>query len=351
MPTPREDTIWSSVRVQLSDTQRFLLEGKYREAVLRGRELLHTLVRMQMNDACLVSTDLSGDIEQLFENRRISAAAREHYQQVNRMAAQADSGAEISAQAANDAFTLLRQELSDYVERGQRTQSRTEDDTAGGAPELSVSRRYTSSQRGEGAELNIPVRRRAAAEPERERVRMPRRSSGDRRERDRSSARSGRAVRMKSRPAAGRSGHRGSGRYAREEVSELDIYSILKIVLPLLCLILAVILIRVLTSGGKPEIQTSPAAVTETIIETTEAPTEPETTEPETTEAPKRWVTTDGVRVRTKPSTEGSEVLTVLEPGTELQYRGDYDADWIKIDYNGQEAYVARAYVRAEEIS
>lgn len=156
---------------------------------------------------------------------------------------------------------------------------------------------------------------------------------------------------MKNRPAAGRSGRRGSGRYAREEVSELDIYSILKIVLPLLCLILAVILIRVLTSGGKPEIQTSPVAVTETTIETTEAPTEPETTEPETTEAPKRWVTTDGVRVRTKPSTEGSEVLTVLEPGTELQYRGDYDADWIKIDYNGQEAYVARAYVRAEEIS
>ena len=59
---------------------------------------------------------------------------------------------------------------------------------------------------------------------------------------------------------------------------------------------------------------------------------------------------TTGVRVRTKPDTANSEVLTVLDEGSEIDYKGDYNNEWVKINYNGQEAYIAKQYVRSEEI-
>ena len=71
----------------------------------------------------------------------------------------------------------------------------------------------------------------------------------------------------------------------------------------------------------------------------------------ETTATPKRYFTTTGVRIRTKPSTTDSEVLTVLDEGTELQYKADYNDEWLEITYNGQDAYISKQYVRSEEIS
>ena len=54
--------------------------------------------------------------------------------------------------------------------------------------------------------------------------------------------------------------------------------------------------------------------------------------------------------MRTKPSTTDSEVLTVLEAGTEVDFKSDYNDEWISINYNGQEAYVAKQYVRSETV-
>ena len=71
----------------------------------------------------------------------------------------------------------------------------------------------------------------------------------------------------------------------------------------------------------------------------------------ETTATPKRYFTTTGVRIRTKPSTTDSEVLTVLDEGTELQYKADYNDEWLEITYNGQDAYISKQYVRTEEVS
>lgn len=358
MPTPRENNMWSSIRTQLSEIQKHLLDGQNREAVLSSRELLKTLVRMQMNEACLVSTDLRGDVEQLFENRVIGTETREHYQLVNRIAEQASGGASIDAALANEAFSAIRGELSDYVEKSQRGGARAEAPSreAGNAAYLAGVRAMSGNGDSAG-ELNIPVRRRAEEGEERERVRvrLPRNNRAATGTRSTARRDSGRRVRStEGRPLRNRTGRmsRRSSRYAEENVRELDIYTILKIVIPILCLILLVILFRVLRNGGKAEIQTTaPTVVESSIPETVPETTVPETTVPETTEAPKKWTTTEGVRVRTKPSTTDSEVLTVLEPGTEIQYKGDYDADWIKVDYNGQEAYIAKAYVKSEEIS
>lgn len=125
---------------------------------------------------------------------------------------------------------------------------------------------------------------------------------------------------------------------------ELDLYGILKYVIPILCLILAVILIRVLMGGsGSSTIETTPAAtvaVTEPVMET-------EAIVPETTAAPEPtaiYMTTTGVKVRTEPNTD-CRVLAVLDAGTQVSYKGEADG-WVNIDYNGENAYIKSDFVQ-----
>ena len=126
---------------------------------------------------------------------------------------------------------------------------------------------------------------------------------------------------------------------------ELDLYGILKYVIPILCLILAVILIRVLMgNSGSSTIETTPAAtvaVTESVMETD--PIVPETTAaPEPTTA--IYMTTTGVKVRTEPNTD-CRVLAVLDAGTQVTYKGEADG-WVNIDYNGENAYIKSDFVQ-----
>lgn len=138
-----------------------------------------------------------------------------------------------------------------------------------------------------------------------------------------------------SRPRGGQKGRK----------QELDLYGILKYVIPILCLILAVILIRVLMgNSGSSTIETTPAATvaaTEPVMETD--PIVPETTAaPETTTAV--YMTTTGVKVRTEPNTD-CRVLAVLDAGTQVTYKGEADG-WVNIDYNGENAYIKSDFVQ-----
>ena len=126
---------------------------------------------------------------------------------------------------------------------------------------------------------------------------------------------------------------------------ELDLYGILKYVIPILCLILAVILIRVLMGGsGSSTIETTPAAT----VAATEPVMETEPIVPETTPAPEPttaiYMTTTGVKVRTEPNTD-CRVLAVLDAGTQVTYKGEADG-WVNIDYNGEDAYIKSDFVQ-----
>ena len=341
MPSPREKSIWGNIRVQLNEVQNLILNGRYQNAVILNREILKTVVRLQVDRACLVADNLQADIQQLFSARAIDAASRDHYNEIRNYAEQAEAGVNPGAQGANQAFSLMRDELEKYMNSTPRA----------AAP---VSRAASA----EGEERpRVPLSGKAGRSgvgTERARE-MSRLSGGSGKAAGRSSAgRSGRSS-TAGRSTANRSGRsgrssEGARRNARnEQPMEIDIYSVLKIAIPVACVLLVIILIRVLTMGGGASIETTAVPTTPAAIETTAAPTtEAETTEEETTEAvPEKMVTTSGVRVRTKPSTEDSEVLDVLDPDTEVTYKGAYDNEWAIIDYNGQEAYVSSQYLKA----
>ena len=353
----RENHIWGTIRVQLSDVQNYLLNGQYKEAVILDKEILELLVRMQIDKALMVSTNLEGDINQLFEGRVISAQARDAYHGIRAFGELAELGKETSAQDANDSFSMLRDALSSYVDESQgarerRSESNPQQESSPGygeegirinpnsygeeAPRLRTEgygdRRTYSPVRESDDEggLVIPIRRnsgRTSSIHQKERA-VPRNGSVKRRVGNRNSS-----VKRKGRKSSGKG---------------TDVESLMKIGLLVACLLVAVLIIRALAFSKKKTVVETTAALT-TEAETTVAP-ETESSTEESTEAAKRYFVTTGVRVRTKPDTANSEVLTVLDEGSEIDYKGDYNNEWVKINYNGQEAYIAKQYVRSEEI-
>ena len=342
----RENTVWGEIRVQLSDVQNFLLNGQYKEAVILDKEILTLLVRMQIDQALMVSSSLEGDINQLFEGGVISAQARDTYHGIRAFGELAELGNETSAQDANDSFSMLRDALSSYVDENQ--EGRREESTAPRvnpnsygeeAPRLRTDgyseRRVSSTiaQEEDDGGLGIPIRRNNARTVK-------------------SSSASGRTVAGQrsgnvKRRVSGRSGSvQRKGRKTAGQ--EIDLYNILKIALPVAILLVVVLIIRMIAFPKRKTPVMTTAAVS-TTAETAES-IETESSTEESTEAAKRYFVTTGVRVRTKPSTTDSEVLTVLEAGTEVDFKSDYNDEWISINYNGQEAYVAKQYVRSETV-
>lgn len=342
----RENTVWGEIRVQLSDVQNFLLNGQYKEAVILDKEILTLLVRMQIDQALMVSSSLEGDINQLFEGGVISAQARDTYHGIRAFGELAELGNETSAQDANDSFSMLRDALSSYVDEnqeGRREESaapRVNPNSYGEeAPRLRTDgyseRRVSSTiaQEEDDGGLGIPIRRNngrtVKASSASGRTVAGQRSGSAKR---RVSGRSG-SVQRKGRKTAGQ---------------EIDLYNILKIALPVAILLVVVLIIRMIAFPKRKTPVMTTAAVS-TTAETAES-IETESSTEESTEAAKRYFVTTGVRVRTKPSTTDSEVLTVLEAGTEVDFKSDYNDEWISINYNGQEAYVAKQYVRSETV-
>ena len=394
MPTSRENSIWGNIRVQLNDAQNLISRGRYQDAAVLNREILKSLVRIQIDKAVLVSGELEGDIDQLYDNRLIGAKTRDNYHRIRSIG---DSGEGVSPEDANESFHLIREELSAYVDRDQPRRSKADSAAVSGGEEQPGE--GTEEQPSESPSLEQPFERRRASAVT-GRVEIPISAlhfkeanpssgssgrSGSERAREmsrsvstgRNTRNTGTGRRFGERPARPlrniprrnaaqkTTGLRAGGRNAgstgtgkrrgseRQDVYEIDIYNILKIAVPILCLILLFFLIRAFVSGGsKKNTQTTAPAAQQSSSEADSSAAEtqaPETTAPVTTESPKRYFAAEGLRVRTKPSTEGSEILTRLEGGTEVHYKGDYDNDWAIIDYNGQDAYVAKRYLRVEE--
>ena len=354
MPTPREANIWGKIRTDLSQAQQSILNGQYREAMILDKRILSTLVRMQIDRAVLVSNNLENDIDQLLQNRLISDSTRDNYHTIRLLGEQAEAGEDATSQSANESFSLIRDELNNYVDSFQsRPISASYDSGQSGYTEEDNYSDYSEPEvsgetaQGAGASYSAPSDLSSVNVP------LTRSSGGTRngrptrplRDNERVSRTSGR---RSSAQRNGRPGYNQNRRPKRKKGFEWDLYNIMKFLIPISCAILLIILIKIINGGSsKPSIATT-AAATETAVETTEIPAESsvETAAPQETQAVSSvWVTTTGVKVRTEPNTN-CEVLEVLDAGVQVSYKGSPNDEWIMIDYNGRDAYVSKQYVQ-----
>jgi len=378
MPTPREASIWGRIRNDLSKAQQSILNGQYTQAMILDKSILKTLVRMQIDRAVLVSNTLENDIDQLYENQLISTETRNNYHTIRIYGEQAEAGDVPTSQAANESYSLINEELSNYVDSNQTRPSipsyigsndyadQTVDDSDDAADTAAASEDYSSDYTDDDLDTmsdstlqsteEAPVRR--SFSPDLGGVNIPLTgvSSDGSRTAHRRSSRPTRPLRDSERVSKnsnrrstrnGRPVRSGSKRPKRKQEFELDAYNILKFAIPIACVVLLIILIKIIMGGSDKSTIETTATSKETAIETealmeTTAPLE---TVPETEAVSSIWVTTTGVKVRTEPNTD-CQVLDVLDAGVQVTYKGDANEEWIMIDYNGRDAYVSKQFVQ-----
>ncbi len=116
-----------------------------------------------------------------------------------------------------------------------------------------------------------------------------------------------------------------------------ELRSILKPLLLIFTIILLLLIIKTIHPAKEPTADTTSAA--------TESSTSEREVDTPTPEQTILYRTIDTVNIRPTPSTDSARI-GVLAPGSDLEYLRDYDEKWAVIQYNGQEAYVSRDFIR-----
>lgn len=297
---------WERIQLGVKATERLLKQKDYNSAMIKARQTLEFMVKTLANRARLTDTgDLKAMIDDLYQSGWIDKTTCEHYHKIRMYGNQAAHDGDNTAFNANHAFQLLSQEVYTFSD-GSRSPRRP---SRGGG---SISGSVSGSRGRTGGSSSRSTARSSAS----------RRSSG------------------RSAVSGGSRSRRRPGRQRRG----LDAYDLLKLLIPVLCIILLFCVIKLVKPKvEEPETTAESPSITETVPET--APPE---TEPPTTEAPAPvYKTTTVLNVRSGPSTD-SERIGRLEEGTTVEFVRTHDDEWTVITYEGQEAYVATQYLTTE---
>ncbi len=138
------------------------------------------------------------------------------------------------------------------------------------------------------------------------------------------------------------SGQSRSRKRSSKKRSGLTMHDLLKLLIPVLCVILLICVIKLV----KPEEDSSDAAETSSTAEAIQPESIPEQM-PETDSPVAVYKTTSVLNVRSQPSTD-AERIGQLQAGVAVEYVDEYNDEWSIILYQGQEAYVASQYLTIE---
>lgn len=121
-----------------------------------------------------------------------------------------------------------------------------------------------------------------------------------------------------------------------------SLYSLLKLMIPILCVILLICIIKLVKPAKSDNKESTTAPTTTESIVTTEPMVPTSATPP-----PAVYKTSTNLKVRSQPSTDGGQI-GLLTGGTRVEYLEAYNEEWAKIMFEGQEAYVASRYLIEE---
>lgn len=372
------NTSWERIQQGVSDTERLIGQKEYNASMIKARQTLEFMVKLLseragLDDGC----DLKTQIDLLYQNRWISKSACEHYHKIRIIGNAAVHDGDSNAYSANQAYHMLSQEVYAFTDskNAGRTTGRSFQPSkaapasgrySSGSSQNTPAARYGSGQSsstgrygsspsqspsagryGSGSSQNSPASRYGSASAQ----------GGAQILSGASSTQAGRSASSRStQPARSSQGNRSSQNNRRssspsrrrtpQKRQTITLYDLLKLLVPVLCIILLFFVIRLFKPGEDTKDTT--AATTppvEYMTESTSADAVPDTTAADN--AAPVYKTTDTLNVRSQPNTDG-ERIGQLAAGTTVEYIRAHDAEWAVILYNGQEAYVASQYLSAE---
>ena len=385
------NTSWERIQQGVSDTERLIGQKEYNASMIKARQTLEFMVKLLseragLDDGC----DLKTQIDLLYQNRWISKSACEHYHKIRIIGNAAVHDGDSNAYSANQAYHMLSQEVYAFTDSknagrttgrsfqpskaapasGRYSSGSSQNNSAAryGSGQSSSTGRYGSSpsqspsagrynsgssqspsagRYGSGSSQNSPASRYGSASAQ----------GGAQILSGASSTQAGRPASARStQPARSSQGARSSQNNRRssspsrrrtpQKRQTITLYDLLKLLVPVLCIILLFFVIRLFKPGEDTKDTT--AATTPSAEFMTEPPSADAV--PDTTAAGNAapvYKTTDTLNVRSQPNTDG-ERIGQLAAGTTVEYIRAHDAEWAVILYNGQEAYVASQYLSAE---
>ncbi|MCI8453487.1 MAG: SH3 domain-containing protein [Lachnospiraceae bacterium] len=293
--------IWDKIQRNAQEARRLAEQKKYNLSMIKSRQTLEYIVKLQCDKAGIVEGSPDDMIRQLYAGKWVSKPTAEHYLQILALGVNAAKTGDGSAANANQALKLLTEEVYAMAGSGRSSRPRS---AASAPPRQSQASRQTATS----------AARRQQGSPK-----GTRRSSSSRSRKKRSKA-----------------GLNGS--------------DLIKLLIPVVLIVILLVLIRVLAPKKTETNETTPAPTTTEAV-TTEAPTtapppvttEAPTTPPET--EPVTYKTTDTLNVRKTPALASDNRIGKLDPNKTVEYVGDYDDTWAIILYNGQQAYVSKEFL------
>lgn len=300
---------WETIQQGVRDTERLIGQKQYNHSMVKARQTLEFMVKLLGEKACIIEGDLVDIIDNLYQGHWISKSTCEHYHKIRMIGNKAVHEANNNAYDANQAYHMLSQEV--YVFANEYTGKRKSGSRGSRPAAGSESSSRSSAARtpsGSGKHLSGT------------------RSSGSR-------------PSSQASPAASRSRKRSHKK--RRGISN---YDLLKLMIPVLCIILLIALIRFIRPAT--EIPEETTTVPPTTIATPAETSPPETMTP-VTQPTIVYKTTTTVNVRPQPNTDQARIA-VLPPDTEIEVIEQLDNGWTKFNYNGQEVYISSQHIKAE---
>ncbi len=282
MASKKKETNWSRIQQGVKDAERLITQRDYNGAMIKCRQTMEFMVKQLAARARILDQgDLKSLIEDLYINRWINKSTYEHYTTIRIVGNKAVHEGYDNAYDATQAYQLLAQEATQF------------------------SNSYSNSPKG------TTPKRSDSSSSSSQRQSSSHNHSRSRRRRDESPAR------------------------------QIEGVSLLKLLVPILCVILLILIIVMLRPRKTTPEETVPVS---TFAETTAAMP---ATAPAPMETAAVYRTTSSLNVRSEPSTD-SDILGTLNQNAEVEYIRAINDEWALISYEGQEAYVASQYLTTD---
>lgn len=116
--------IWEKIQKSVQETERLMGQKKYNLSMIKARQTLEYMVKLQCDKAGIVESSIESMIRELFNNGYISKSTAEHYLQIYSIGNKATKDNDNSAYNANQAYHMLSQEIYAFVDADKATKQR-----------------------------------------------------------------------------------------------------------------------------------------------------------------------------------------------------------------------------------
>lgn len=108
--------IWEKIQRNVQETERLMGQKKYNLSMIKARQTLEYMVKLQCDKAGIVESNTETMIRELFNGKWITKSTAEHYLQLLSIGNKAAKEGDNSAYNANQAYHVLSQEIYSFAD-------------------------------------------------------------------------------------------------------------------------------------------------------------------------------------------------------------------------------------------